>query len=162
MNCRDSQNYMYQMLDREIPDSVKAKLTSHLEGCATCQGELESVKAFHGILRSYPSTIKPSEGFERLFWQKALERQKEPWFIGLLKELDSLIPHPSTPQLAMVVLTAFLVGGTGGIVSARNSTGATGSFEVERNSVKYLSGFHEFKGVPSSSVAASYLKVIDR
>ena len=147
------------MLDGEIPDSVKARLTPHLEGCSACQGELESIKAFQGILRNHPPTIEPSEDFERVFWQKALERQKEPWFIRLLKELDSLIPHPSTPQVAMVVLTAFLVGGTGGVVSARNSTG---SFEAERNSVKYLSGFREFKGVPSSSVAASYLKVIDR
>ncbi len=147
------------MLDGEIPDAVKTRLTPHLEGCSTCQGELESLKTFHGILRSQPSVIEPSKDFERLFWQKVTERKKEPWFIGLLKELDSLIPHPSTPQVAMVVLTAFLVGGTGGIVSARNSTG---SFEAERNSVKYLSGFREFKGVPSSSVAASYLKVIDR
>ena len=146
------------MLDGEIPDSVEAKLTPHLEGGSACQGELESIKTFHGILRSHPFTIEPSKDFERVFWQKALEREKEPWFIRLLKELDSLIPHPSMPQVAMVVLMAFLFGGTGGIVSARNSTGA---FEAETNSVKYLSGFREFKGVPSSSVATSYLKVID-
>lgn len=147
------------MLDGEIPDSVRAKLTPHLEGCSACQGELESLKTFQVILRSHPFTIEPSKDFERVFWQKALEREKEPWFIGLLKELDSLIPHPSTPQLAMVVLMAFLIGGTGGAVTAMNSVG---SLEAERNSVKYLSGFREFKGVPSSSVAASYLKVIDR
>lgn len=159
------------MLDGEIPEALKAKLTPHLEGCSACQGELESLKTFHAILRSHPSTIEPSKDFEARFWNKVSSfppeadqplaggEQKEPWFIGLLKELDSLIPHPSTPQLAMVVLMAFLVGSTGGAVSAMNSMG---SLEVERNSVKYLSGFHEFKGVPSSSVAASYLKVIDQ
>ncbi len=146
------------MLDGEISDSVKAKLTPHLEGCSACQGEFESIKTFHGIFRSHTSTIEPSKDFERVFWQKVLERQKEPWFMRLLKELGSLLPHSTTPQLAMVVLMAVLIGGTGGAVSAMNSMG---SLEAERSSVQYLSGFREFKGVPSSSVAASYLKVVD-
>ncbi len=158
MNCRDLKKQIYQMLDGEIPNAIKGELSLHLEGCSTCQGDLKSIKAFHGILRRNLPTIEPSKDFERVFWQKALERQKEPWFVRLLKELDSLIPHPGMPQMAMVVLMAVLVGGTGGVVSAMNSTG---SFEAERTSVQYLSGFHEFKGVPSSSVAASYLKVID-
>ncbi len=146
------------MLDGEAPDAVKAQLGLHVEGCFSCQGELRSIKAFHSILRSDPVGIEPSRDFERVFWQKVLERQKEPWFVRFLKELDSLIPHPSMPQAAMVVLMAFLVGGTGGVVSAMNSTG---SFEAKRTSVQYLSGFSEFKGVPSSSIAASYLKAID-
>jgi hypothetical protein len=103
-------------------------------------------------------TIEPSKGFERLFWQKVLEKQKEPWFIRLWKELDSIIPHPSMPQMAMVVLMAFLVGGTGGVVSAMN---VPTSLEAKRTSVQYLSGFHEFKGIPSSSVAATYFKTIE-
>ena len=146
------------MLDGEVSDAVKAQLTLHVEGCSGCHGELKSIKAFHGILKSNPEQIEPSKDFERIFWQKILERQKDSWFVRLLKELDSLIPHPNMPQIAMVVFMAVLVGGTGGVVSAMNSTD---SFEAERTSVQYLSGFHEFKGVPSSSVAASYLKSID-
>ena len=171
MDCRDSKRTIYQMLDGEAPGVVKAELALHAEGCSTCRGELKLIKAFHGVLKSDPARIEPSKDFERVFWQKILERsaikapadssfgeQNEPWFTKLLKELDSLIPHPGMPQMAMVVLMAFLVGGTGGVVSAR---GSTGSFEAERNSIQYLSGFHEFKGIPSSSVAASYLKAID-
>lgn len=158
MNCGDSKKHIYQMLDGEAPDAVKAKLARHLEGCSVCQGELKSIEAFHTILRSPSFTIEPYKNFERLFWQKVLERQKEPWFFRLLKELDSLIPHPGMPRVAMVILMAFLVGGMGGVVSAMNSVHSP---EAERTSVRYLSGFREFKGMPSSSVAASYLKSID-
>jgi len=158
MDCRDSKKNIYQMLDGEAPDTVKTELALHLEGCPTCQGELKSIKALHGILKSDLARIEPSKNFERIFWQKVLEKQKEPWLIRILKELNSLVPYPSMPQMATVVLMAFLIGGTGGVVSAMNSTGP---FEAERTSIQYLSGFPEFKGVPSASVAASYLKVID-
>lgn len=146
------------MLDGEASAVVKAELNLHVEGCSACRGELRSIEAFHGVLKSDSARIEPSKDFERIFWQKVLERQKEPWFVRFLKELESLIPRPSMPQAAMVVLMAFLVGGTGGVVFAMNSTG---SFEAERTSVRYFSGFSEFKGMPSSSVAASYLKIID-
>lgn len=159
MDCRDSKKTIYQMLDGEAPDAVRAELTLHVEGCSACREESKSINVFHSVLKSNLARIEPSKGFERIFWQKVLERQKEPWFVRLLKELDSLIPRPSNPQVAMVVLTALLIGGTGGVVSARS---VTGSFEAERTSVQYLSGFREFKGVPSSSVAVSYLKAIDK
>lgn len=157
MDCRDSKKYIYQVLDGEAPGAVKAELTLHVEGCSACRGEFRSIKAFQSILKSDSAKIEPSKHFERVFWQKVLERQKEPWFIRLWNELDSLIPRPSTPQMAMVVLTAFLIGGTGGAVSAVN---APVNLEAKRASVLYLSGFQEFRGIPSSSVAAAYLQTI--
>ena len=157
MDCTNSKKYIYQMLDGEAPASIKAELVLHMGGCSVCQREAESIKAFQGILRNDSAKIEPSKHFERVFWQKVLERQKEPWFIRLWNELDFLIPRPSTPQMAMVVLTAFLIGGTGGDVSAVN---APVNLEAKRTSVLYLSGFQEFRGIPSSSVAAAYLQTI--
>ena len=110
------------------------------------------------LLKESFSTIEPSKDFERVFWQKILERQKEPWFTRVLKDLESFVPFPTPTQAVAFLLVAFLIGGTGGVVSAMN---VPTSLEAKRTSVQYLSGFHEFKGVPSSSVAAAYLKTIE-
>ena len=109
------------------------------------------------LLKESFSTMEPSKDFERMFWQKILERQKEPWFVRVLKDLESLVPFPTLSQTAAFVLTAFLIGGTGGVVSAMN---APASLDAKRTSVQYLSGFREFKGIPSSSVAGAYLKTM--
>lgn len=151
MTCKDYRKKLYL-------GAQEKNFLAHVEGCPECQKEAKSIERLDGLLGSSFYTIEPSKNFEQVFWQKVLERQKEPWFVRLLKELDSLIPRPSAPQMAMVALMAFLIGSTGGVVSAMNSTG---SLEAERNSVQYLSGFREFKGLPTSSVAASYLKVIE-
>ena len=110
------------------------------------------------LLKESFSTIEPSRDFERVFWQKIFERQKEPWLVRVLKDLEAFIPFPAPSQAVAFVLVAFLIGGTGGVVSAMN---VPTSLEAKRTSVQYLSGFHEFKGIPSSSVAATYLKTID-
>ena len=110
------------------------------------------------LLKGSFSTIEPSKDFERVFWQKVFERQKEPWLVRVFKDLESFIPLPTPAQAVAFVLTAFLIGGTGGAVSAMN---VPADLEAKRTSVQYLSGFHEFKGIPSSSVAATYLKTID-
>ena len=110
------------------------------------------------LLKESFSTIEPSKDFERVFWRKILDRQRDPWLVRVLKDLESLVPFPTPVQAVAFMLTAFLIGGTGGAVSAMN---APVSSEAKRTSVQYLSGFHEIKGIPSSSVAAAYLKTIE-
>ena len=110
------------------------------------------------LLKESFSTIEPSKDFERVFWQKILERQKEPWFVRVLKDIESYIPFPTPSQAVAFLLVALLIGGTGGVVSAMN---VPTSLEAKRTSVQYLSGFHEFKGIPSFSVTATYLKTIE-
>ena len=158
MDCKDTKENIYRWLDKELPEAQTEGLLAHLQRCPECREGSKSLEAFHGLLRGASSTIEPSKDFERVFWQRVLERQKEPWLVRVFRGMDSLVPYPSASQAATVVLTALLVGGTGGAVSAMNSTGA---LEAEKESVQYLSGFHEFKGVPFSSVAASYLKAIE-
>ena len=110
------------------------------------------------LLKESFSTIEPSKGFEGVFWQKVLGRQKEPWFVRVLKDVESFIPFPTPAQAVAFVLVAFMIGGMGGVVSAIN---VPTDLEAKRTSVQYLSGFHEVKGIPSSSVAAAYLKTIE-
>lgn len=159
MNCRESKKYIYQMLDGEIPDSVKARLTPHLEGCSACQGELESIKTFQGILRSHLFTIEPSKDFERVFWQKALERQKEPWFARLSKDFESLIPAFNTKQAVGFALLAFFIGNIGGITSTIGQGALTAAPPA---SIRYLSSLQEFKGISPYSLTASYLKATEK
>ena len=158
MDCRVIKKSLYWLADGELGKPEEKAVREHLVACHICRQELKSIQEFQGILKAGKGTIEPSAGFEAGFWNKLTERQREPWLTRLLKELESLLPHPSMPQMAMVVLMAFLIGSTGGVVSAMN---APSSLDAERSSIQYLSGFHAFKGVASSSVAAGYLKIME-
>ncbi len=112
---------------------------------------------FETLLRAGVTEIAPSREFDALFWNKVAERQKEPPLARLFRRLGAWVPTPNFSGAVAVVLIAFLVGGAGGVYSARN---AAPSLEAQRSSVQYLSGFREFQGIPASSVAATYLKTI--
>ena len=111
------------------------------------------------LLRGSFSTIEPSKDFERVFWQKILERQKEPWFVRVLKDLESLIPSPTPSQAVAFLLVAFLVGGMGGAAFNLSTEAFPGG---GKTASPYLSGFHEVKGIPASSLAATYLKSMEK
>ena len=148
MTCKDYRKKLYLGVQEK-------DLLAHLEDCPQCRKESKSIEALDGFLKGAFSTIEPSKNFERVFWQKILERQKDPWFERTLKSLESFVPFPTPSQAFAFSLVAFLIGGTGGAVSAMN---APVNMDAKRTSVVYLSGFNEFKGIPSSSVAATYLQ----
>lgn len=112
---------------------------------------------FETLLRADVPEMAPSREFDTLFWKKVTERQKEPRLVRLFRALEAWVPTPNFSGAVAVVLIAFLVGGAGGVYSARN---VAPSLEAQRSSVQYLSGFREFQGIPASSVAATYLKTI--
>lgn len=158
MRCQMAKRDIYRLLDAELGDGRKVQLEEHLRVCVVCQEEAESIRMLHGILRTTGSDTRVSPGFDVAFWNKVHERQKEPWFLKLLKDLESWTPVPALSQAFAVLAIAFLIGGTGGIVSAMSQ--AQG-IQAQRTSIQYLSGFREFKGIPSVSVAAAYLKTIE-
>ena len=106
------------------------------------------------LLRTAYPEIEPSRHFETVFWSKAADRQKGPRFLRFLRDLEFTTPFPTAVQTAAFVLTAFLIGGTGGVVSVKADSNTP--FESRRQSVQYLSGYHDFKGLPASSMAAAY------
>lgn len=112
------------------------------------------------VLKTAPIPIELSETFEASFWKKVYAREQKFWFTKLLRDIESHIPIPTFAQAFAVLLIALLIGGTGGVVSAMNTINPQ-TLENERTSIKYLSGFHEFQGIPSSSVAASYMKAVE-
>ena len=111
------------------------------------------------LLKESFSTIEPSKDFERVFWRKILERQEEPWFVRVLKDLESLVPFPTPSQAVAFLLVAFLIGGMGGATFNLSTEAFPGG---GRTSSLYLSGFHEVKGIPASSLAATYLKSMEK
>ncbi len=146
------------MLDGEISDEAKERLTVHLEGCSACQAEYKSIEAFQGHLKVGVSTIEPSAGFERIFWQKVLERKGEPWVQRVFRGLESLFPVPNFSQTAAALLFSFIIGSTSGVFAAMKEP-VINQMQAKRSSIQYLSGFPEYKGLPSVSVAGTYLKM---
>lgn len=160
MKAHNDKNKIYKWIDGELRDAEKVAFETHLERCSPCQKEVDSIRTFHQLLKTAPLQIEPSETFEADFWRKIYTRQSESWFSKLLKNIESHIPVPNFAQALTVVFVALLIGGTGGGVSAMN-TMTPERLEGARTSVQYLSGFQEFRGIPSSSVAASYMKAVD-
>lgn len=160
MRCKERGRNISQWLDGELKDSESTELEAHLSECLTCKQEVESRKKLDNLIQMANINVEPSSDFEATFWKKVYARGKEPWLSKLLKDIESLIPVPNLSQALAVLLIALFIGGTGGVVSAMNTI-TPEKLGAQQTSIKYLSGFQEFKGIPSSSVAASYLKTAE-
>lgn len=161
MNCRSVRRDIYKWIEGRLERDKQEGFKSHLLECAGCQREIQSAERLENLLRAGGSSIEPSPEFEANFWKKVFAREKEPRLSRLLKDLESLFPVPSFSEAFAILLIALLIGGTGGAVSAMNTL-TPERVESGRTSVQYLSGFREFKGIPSSSVSAAYLKTTDK
>lgn len=159
MKCQEIKEDVYLWLDGELSGNRKAELETHIKICVSCRKEAEAIETLNRALLGTAHEIKPSPGFEASFWNEASSRVQGPWFIKWLHDFEFSLPTPGWAQGLAVLVIALVVGGTGGAVSAMNS--AQVSLEAKGASVRYLSGFREFKGVPAPSVAATYLKTID-
>lgn len=160
MNCGNVQRDIYKWIEGRLERDKQGDFKSHLMKCAGCQKEVQSAKRLENLLRAGGPSIEPSPEFEANFWKKVFAREKEPWFSRLLRDFESLVPVPNFSQAFAVLLIALFVGGAGGVVSAMNTL-MPERVESGRASIQYLSGFREFKGLPSSSVSASYLKAAE-
>ena len=157
MNCHDFERKVYLLLDGESRAGEEEVARRHGAGCASCRAKEASIRMLHTVLRAPGADIEPSAGFERRFWLKAAERGGEAWWTRFLREMDSRLYAPAMREAAAFVLLAFLLGGAGGFAMQMSELS---SVQGQRASIRYLSGFREFKGVPDSSVAATYLKSV--
>ncbi len=158
MNCKYQKN-IYQWTDGELKAAERLEFEKHLSACLICQKEVQALQSLNLLIRTNAVSIDPSLNFDGIFWQKVLQRENESWLAKVLRGLDSLIPVPNFAQVLTILLMALFIGGTGGFV-ATASTILPEQMQGKRESVKYLSGFQEFAGVPSASVAASYLRTV--
>lgn len=156
MNCTHHKN-IDRWVDGELKEVDRLEFQQHLSLCALCQKEVQALKELNHLIRASAVSVEPSLNFEGQFWQNLLEKKEESWVAKVLRHLDSLIPTPNFAQAFATLLIALFIGGTGGFV-ATASTFSPEQIQANREAVQYLSGFPEFKGIPDSSIAASYLK----
>lgn len=159
MNCKYQKN-IYRLVDGKLKGAEQAQFQKHLQGCFICQKEVGAIQKLNALIKTSAVSVEPSPNFDGIFWQKVLQRENEPWFARVLRRLENLIPAPNFAQTFAVLLFALLIGGTGGFVATANTISPE-QMQASRTSIKYLSGFQEFAGVPSSSVAANYLKMTE-
>jgi hypothetical protein len=157
MKCKH-QEHINQWLEDRLASGQRAAFEIHLKECVFCKKEVMVYQKLNELLRSSIPITQPSLNFERIFWQKILEREKEPWWAKRFRDVESLIPT-SSPQVAALLFFALIIGGAGGVLSAMNTL-TPENIASNRASIRYLSGFREFNGIPSPSVAASYLKTV--
>lgn len=133
-------------------------LTEHLNVCASCRSELESAKRVRDLIKSSTYSLEPSEAFESGFWQKVNASIKEPWYLNVLKGMEGLVPRLAFSPVLTILLAVMLVGGSGGILTGlRYMDNPEGGISLRR-----VTGYSDYKGLPASSVAAAYLQWSER
>ena len=157
MECKTFKRNISCWVDGELKATQKVDFEEHLRGCASCQKEVETFQVLNSVLRQTVNSIEPSWQFDTVFWDKVADRQKTPWLVKLLNDLEDLIPTPNLKQAVAFATLAFFVGNFGGVVSTMRG-GVSG--DVSPASIRQLSALQEFNGIPAYSLAATYLKTI--
>ena len=146
MNCKTAREKIDRFLDHELPEKEGKELEEHLRNCFSCQEEKQKAKKLHELIRALLTKIEPSNNFENSFWQKVTEREKaHPPLLPLF--------FPTLSQAIALLLIAFLIGGTGGILTTANQ-----KKQEPKITPASLSRFPEYKGLPAASMTAIYLK----
>ena len=158
MECKTVKRNISRWVDGELEATQKADIEGHLQRCVSCHKEAEAFQALNPFLRQTGDPVESSRGFDTVFWAKVAERQKTPWFAKLLNDLEALVPAPNLRRAVAFATLAFFIGNLGGVVSTMRPGVQDGGSVA---SLKTLSALQEFKGVPSYSLAATYLKATE-
>ena len=154
-NLRD----LSRWVDGELKEEEGRNFSAHIETCAFCREEAAVFRAINGVLRSAKVNIQASPGFETVFWEKIFDRQRSPWLVRFLNNLEVLIPAPNLRRAVAFSILAFFIGNMGGVVGGLGQGASTAVFPA---SIRHFSSMQEFKGVSSYSLAAVYLKTIEK
>lgn len=68
--------FLSAYLDGELPKSEMDALDIHLEGCPQCRQILATLKTADQMVQELP-TLEPSAQFDRTFWQKVDQLEKD-------------------------------------------------------------------------------------
>lgn len=161
MKCKAARKQISRGLDDALSPAAKAGLQSHVESCAACAAEVTREKKLRALLRAERPLLQPSENFERTFWRKASESPKEFRWSWLWESIESVLPSPSFAQAAAAILLGLLVGGAGGALALWGAGVSPRGPEVSL-AVHSLTGFTEYKGLPSASLTAAYLQTEEK
>lgn len=110
-------------------------------------------KKLSDLIRRAFMPTEPSRSFDQTFWQKIAERKAEPFAARVWRSVSGLLPAPSLAPVFAAAFLAFVLGGTAGVMNEIRSPGPVSAAS------RTLSGFSEYRGVPSLSLAGSYLNM---
>lgn len=141
MNCHDCQSALPDLLlDPHAPSTAKAR--AHVEFCAACRQELESLQATMSLLDTWEAP-EPSPYFDQKLAVLLREEQSRPsasWFERMRSRILFNTGRQFRPALAGAFALALLIGG--------------GTFAD-------LSYVHSSHQAPSASATVTDLEVLD-
>ena len=87
MNCKEVEPDLVAYLDGELQDAARSQVEAHLESCAACRAERDSLAATLESVASLPAT-RPSSNLAEQFWtrfQEARQKGLKAGFLSLFK-----------------------------------------------------------------------------
>ena len=157
--CGKSLRDLSRWVDGELKEEEGRNFSAHIETCAFCREEAAVFRAINGALRSPKEDVRVSPGFETVFWKKVSDRQRIPWLVRFLNNLEVLVPTPNLRQAIAFSILAFFIGNMGGVAGGLGQGASAAALPA---SIRHFSSLQEFKGVSSYSLAAVYLKTIEK
>jgi hypothetical protein len=132
MKCRRCRESLERYLDNELSGSERAALERHLESCAECRKQAESLKALSSLLQSR-APVEPTkgflDGFNDRFWQEVKRRRRS----SLLAPERRLLSFTRSRVLATAAAALLLVAvGVIGYRSLHTIIGQPAATAVER------------------------------
>jgi hypothetical protein len=112
MNCHDCQSALPDLLfDPQAPSIARAR--AHVESCAECRQELESLQATMSLLNTWKAP-EPSPYFDQklaVLLREEQSRQPAGWFERMRSHLLFNTGRQFRPALAGALVLALLIGG---------------------------------------------------
>lgn len=116
-SCKDTDALMMDWLYDELEPEHHASLTEHIDGCANCAAEIQSLRATRAMFADLPQ-VEPPPGLSAMLLQEAAKQaprgdaaERRPgiwaWLSGLFQPLAA---HPAAAALASLVLVAGVAG----------------------------------------------------
>ncbi|HUH04131.1 MAG TPA: zf-HC2 domain-containing protein [Kofleriaceae bacterium] len=125
LQCRDIDSLMMDRLYQELDAVTSAPFDAHVDGCARCRAELDSLAHTREAMQALPAHEPPSSITAILMHEAAKrapaparaaaapldDRQGGRGFFGWLASLlDPIVAHPAATALATLVLVAGVAG----------------------------------------------------
>ena len=115
MECKEIREILVAFVDNELPDEMREAIQSHLDSCADCSRELESLRDTVNLCQQWKD-ISPSRDWEIEMGRKLATSQRQPSteveilrsaVIGLSKRVQELEESQSMlpPTLESAVMT---------------------------------------------------------
>jgi hypothetical protein len=116
MLCEQANPQLIEYLANELPPEAQRQVHTHVQDCATCQSDLESIKQFHMMAENWQDEVVPN-------WDPNLVRTRQKTSADPIDFLRMWFPTAaSAAALAMVTLIFFQMPATNNGTLPQQST----------------------------------------